>query len=94
LYPPPNNAYAYRAYIETLLNYDLAAKNSYLISVLWYEDTSDAMDNLLNLNKGYVKRRSLTKGKKIDLMSHLRGSFEKSVQSERNGTTGAYRSYV
>jgi len=24
----------------------------------------------------------------------LRGSFEKSVQSERNGTTGAYRSYV
>jgi len=72
LVSPPNNAYAYRAYIETLLNYGPAAKNSHLTSVLWYEDTSDAMDNLFNLNEGYVKRRLLTaKGKKIDLMGHL-----------------------
>jgi len=68
----PNNAYAYRAYIKTLLNYGPAAKNFHLTSVLLYEDTSDAMDNLFNLNEGYVKRRLLTtKGKKIDLMGHL-----------------------
>ncbi len=32
---PPNHAYAYRAYIETLLNYGPAAKKSHLTSVLW-----------------------------------------------------------
>ena len=34
LVSPPNNAYAYRAYIETLLNYGPAAKKSHLTSVL------------------------------------------------------------
>ena len=43
LVTPPNNAYAYRAYIETLLNYGPAAKNSHLTSVLWYDDTSGEM---------------------------------------------------
>ncbi|KYN02052.1 PREDICTED: uncharacterized protein F54H12.2-like [Cyphomyrmex costatus] len=73
LISPPNNAYAYRAYIETLLNYGPAAKNSHLTSVLWYEDKSGSMDDLLNANDGQlVKRRVLTaNGKKIDLMGHL-----------------------
>jgi hypothetical protein len=30
----PNNTYAYRAYIKTLLNYGPAAKSSHLSSVL------------------------------------------------------------
>jgi len=34
VFPPPNNAYTYRAYIETLLNYGPAAKTFHLTSVL------------------------------------------------------------
>lgn len=71
LVSPPNNAYAYRAYIETLLNYGPAAKNSHLTSVMWYEDTSGAMTEF-DLNQGFVKRHSLTSNnKKLDLMGHL-----------------------
>ena len=33
---PPNNAYAYRSYIKTLINYGYAAKKSHLTSALWY----------------------------------------------------------
>ncbi|KYM95378.1 hypothetical protein ALC62_13978 [Cyphomyrmex costatus] len=61
LISPPNNAYAYRAYIETLLNYGPAAKNSHLTSVLWYEDKSghnfnwDEVD-ILDIEPSYSKR--------------------------------------
>ena len=34
LVSPPNNAYAYRAYIESLLNYSPAAKESHLTTAL------------------------------------------------------------
>jgi len=34
LVSPPNNAYAYRAYIETLLSYASPARNSHLTSCL------------------------------------------------------------
>lgn len=67
---PPNNAYAYRAYIETLLNYGPAAKNSHLTTVLWYQDTSGAMDD--PINKGLIKRSGFTENaKKLDLLGHL-----------------------
>ncbi|OXU31204.1 hypothetical protein TSAR_007778 [Trichomalopsis sarcophagae] len=35
----------HRSYIETLLSYGPAAKNSLLSSVLWYDDTAGKMDN-------------------------------------------------
>ena len=38
--------YAYRAYLETLLNYGLAAKMSQLTSVLFYEDEAGKLDKL------------------------------------------------
>ena len=41
LVSPPNNAYPYRAYIETLLNYGPAAKESHLTTVLWDSDDRD-----------------------------------------------------
>lgn len=69
---PPNNAYAYRAYIETLLNYGPAAKNSHLSSVLWYDDTAGKMDDTKDENKGLQKRREcLGVGKTIDMIGHL-----------------------
>ena len=42
---PAMGTYAYRAYIETLLNYDVSAKKSQLTSALYYKDTAGEMDN-------------------------------------------------
>lgn len=72
LVSPPNNAYAYRAYIETLLNYGPAAKSSHLSSVLWYNDTAGKMDDTADGNVGLVNRRTiLGKNKMVDLLGHL-----------------------
>lgn len=71
LISPPSQAYAYRAYIETLLNYDTSAKNSHLTTGLWYKDTADKMDSLTE-NDGFKKRAAFTKdGVEIDLLGHL-----------------------
>ena len=39
-----SDAYAYRAYIESLLNYTKAEKDSFLTSALFYKDTAEHMD--------------------------------------------------
>ena len=39
-----SDTYAYRAYIETLLNYDDSQKDTFLTSALYYKDTSGNMD--------------------------------------------------
>ena len=36
--------YAYRSYLETLLNYDVSAKGSQLSSAMYYKDTAGEMD--------------------------------------------------
>ena len=41
---PAMGTYAYRAYIETLLNYDVSAKKSQFTSALYYKDTPTQMD--------------------------------------------------
>ena len=41
---PAMGTYAYRAYMETLLNYDVSAKKSQLTSALHYKDTPGHMD--------------------------------------------------
>ena len=43
LVSPPNNAYPYRAYIESLLS-SPAAKESHLTSSLWYDDTANCFE--------------------------------------------------
>ena len=79
---PPSNAYAYRAYIETLLNYSNEAKKSHLTSSLWYEDTPGEMNApltavtqispKLSTNTRVNKRNSFIKGgKTLDLLGHL-----------------------
>ena len=52
--------YAYRAFLETLLNYGKAAKDSQLTSGLWYKDDAGAMDATDNANAGFVKRKRLS----------------------------------
>ena len=58
------NTYAYRAYLETSLNYGKEAKESQLTSVMWYKDTAGKMDKravvVAGKNKGLVKRVSFT----------------------------------
>ena len=43
---PAISTYAYRAYIETLLNYDVSAKKSQFTSALYYKDTATQMDKV------------------------------------------------
>ena len=41
---PAMGTYAYRSYIETLLNYDVSAKESQFSSALYYKDTATQME--------------------------------------------------
>ena len=66
----PTNAYPYRAYIETLLSYGPAAKNSYLTGALWYKDTAGHMD--IADNVGYDKRKAQTaESATVEMMGKL-----------------------
>ncbi|XP_071578895.1 uncharacterized protein F54H12.2-like [Temnothorax nylanderi] len=75
LVSPPNNAYAYRAYIEALLNYSSPAKTSHLTSCLWDMDTPGLMDALIDSetpNPALVRRaRYIHEGHALDLIGHL-----------------------
>ncbi|XP_071580194.1 uncharacterized protein F54H12.2-like [Temnothorax nylanderi] len=75
LVSPPNNAYAYRAYIEVLLNYSSPAKTSHLTSCLWDMDTPGLMDALVDSetpNPALVRRaRYIHEGHALDLIGHL-----------------------
>ena len=53
---PAMGTYAYRSYIETLLNYDVSAKNSQLSSALYFKDTPGQMEKTGSLpQRRYVK---------------------------------------
>ena len=57
-----------------LLNYGPAAKQSHLTTVLWYDDTAEAIDGLDGDNIDLVSRRNLLSyGKSVDLIGHLHG---------------------
>lgn len=72
LVSPPNNAYPYRAYIETLLNYGHSAKSSHLTSVLWYDDSAGKMEGGIAENIGLKNRRKFLQDEKtLDLIGHL-----------------------
>ena len=49
------NTYPYRAYLETLLSYGPAAKESYLTAAIWYKDTAKHMEDH-QLNKGFSRQ--------------------------------------
>ncbi|XP_045453451.1 uncharacterized protein F54H12.2-like [Melitaea cinxia] len=76
LVSPPNNTYAYRAYIETLLNYSSEAKQSHLTCSLWYEDTAGKMDSTEEKNSGFTKRQQLvSESKEVEMIGHLHGDI-------------------
>lgn len=72
LVSPQNNTYAYRAYIETVLNYDEGAKTSHLTCALWYDDEAGNMDDCENGNTGLKNRKTFTKESDyVDMIGHL-----------------------
>ena len=71
-----DNTYAYRAYIETLLNNGYDSKTSQLTSELFYKDTAGRMNAYdetgPNANEGFVKRATYFKeSKTVDMMGRL-----------------------
>lgn len=72
LVSPQNNTYAYRAYLENLLNYGNSAKDSHLTSALFFQDTAGQMDDCEEANEGLKKRRDYVKKSKcVDMVGHL-----------------------
>jgi hypothetical protein len=64
--------YPYRAYIETLLSYGPAAKESQLTGVMWYKDTPGQQDKRTTDNKGFTARKKLTAlSKSVQMMGKL-----------------------
>ena len=59
LVTPSSNTYPYRAYLETLLSYGPAAKESYLTAEMWYKDSGNHMEDS-QLNKGFKSRQKWT----------------------------------
>ena len=69
-----SNTYPYRAYIETLVNYGKAAKETQLTAAGWYKDTAGAIDSydIAGDNTGLAKRALLaSKSTTIDLVGRL-----------------------
>ena len=65
-----NNTYAYRAYLETLLSYSPAAKQSQLTGALYYKDTAGHMEDgdptvAAATNEGLKSRHDLFAGGRI-----------------------------
>lgn len=59
LVTPQNNTYAYRSYIETLLNYGYDARKSHLSCGLWSADEAGHMESIKNNDQdGIEERRS------------------------------------
>lgn len=78
LVSPANNSYAYRAYIETLLNYAPHAKQSHLSAGLWYgsengeSDVYDTATAQAAGDDGFIKRQRIaSNGRIVDLIGHL-----------------------
>ena len=67
------DSYAYKAYLESLLNYNSEAKSSFLTSALFYKDTAGQMDETnpaeVKKNKGLKDRFSFSSNsKEIELI--------------------------
>ena len=73
----PNNAYPYRAYIESLLNYSPIAKESHLTADSWLDNTAGLFEAQSQTrgelaNKGALNRQHFTlNGKTFDIIGHL-----------------------
>lgn len=71
-----DNNYAYRAYFETVLNYDERASTTHLVNSGFIIDTHGEMNSLEDKNLGYVKRKEIFSGSKlVELMGKVHGDM-------------------
>lgn len=66
---PPSNNYAYRSYIETLLNYTSEAKETHLAAALYQQDEAGKMDDVSS--SGFERRKAYLKDGIFELSSYL-----------------------
>ncbi|XP_065203481.1 uncharacterized protein F54H12.2-like [Planococcus citri] len=67
----PTGNYAYRAYIENILNYNSDSKSTHLKNVMFYADESSKMNEHAQ-NDGFKKRQALIAGSKaVEMVGHL-----------------------
>ena len=72
LVSPPTSLYPYRAYIETLLSYGSAAKESQLTGVVWYKDIPGHQDKTTAANKEFTSRKALkAQSKSVQMIGKL-----------------------
>ena len=81
---PAMGTYAYRAYLETLLNYDVSSKGSQLTSAMYYKDTAGEMDSTGSLP---VKKAITASGSSHNFMTMGSGNqgFAKRHQFIQDG---------
>ncbi len=78
---PAMGTYAYRAYLETLLNYDVSAKKSPLTSALYYKDTAGEMDS----NGSLPTEKTISGGTKVMTAASGNQGFAKRHQFIHDG---------
>ena len=66
--------YAYRAYIETLLNYDVSAKESQFSSALYYKDTATKMNETGSLPSSQTINYKNVSGQNASLKNYIPGT--------------------
>ena len=70
------NTYPFRAYMETLLSFGPAAKESQLTAALWYKDTAGHMDAVTDDNEGLAARKRCTsRSRVVELMGKIHGDL-------------------
>ena len=71
---PAMGTYPYRAYIETLLNYDASAKESQFSSALYYKDTATHMDETGSLPSSQTINYKNVSGQNASLKNYIPGT--------------------
>ena len=71
---PAMGTYAYRAYIETLLNYDVSANESQFSSALYYKDTATQMDEAGSLPSSQTINYKNVSGQNASLKNYIPGT--------------------
>ena len=86
LITPSASTYPYRAYLETLLNYDTGAKSTHLQNGLWFKDSAGDFDTLTVDNTGFNIRQTLTaRSQEIVMMGRLHSDFFRQDRFLLNG---------
>ena len=71
---PAMGTYPYRAYIETLLNYDASAKESQFTSALYYKDTATKMDEAGSLPSSQTINYKAITGQNASIKNYMPGT--------------------